>query len=74
MRVAKDKARANKDDKNIAIVTVEDLRRIREETEKKPTRTSDIVNNTEIERMKASTKIETKDEKAETKKVHAEQV
>lgn len=74
MRVAKDKARANKDDKNIAIVTVEDLRRIREETEKKPTRTSDIVNNTEIERMKASTKIQTKDEKAETKKVHDEQV
>jgi len=74
LRVAKDKARANKDDKNIAIVTVEDLRRIREETEKKPTRTSDIVNNTEIERMKASTKIQTKDEKAETKKVHDEQV
>jgi len=48
------------------------LRRIREETEKKPTRTSDIVNNTEIERMKASAKIQTNDEKAETKKVHDE--
>jgi hypothetical protein len=32
--LARDKARVNKDDANIAIVTVEDLRRIREETEK----------------------------------------
>jgi hypothetical protein len=50
------------------------LRRIREETEKKPTRTSDIVNNAEIERMKGSTKIQTKDDKADTKKLYGEQL
>lgn len=50
------------------------MRRIREETEKKPTRTSDIVNKGEIERMKASTKIETKDDKAEAKKLYSEQL
>ena len=42
--------------------------------QRKPTRTSDIVKNAEIERMKGSTKIQTKDEKAETKKHYGEQL
>ncbi len=50
------------------------MRRIREETEKKPTRTSDIVNNADIERMKASTKIQSKDDKVEAKKIYGEQL
>ena len=57
-----------KKEPEIAIVTQDLLRSIRDETAKKPGRQAAIVDQKEIDRMKASTKIETvEDIKEQTK-------
>lgn len=53
------KGRPVKADENVAVVTLDQLRSIRQETEAHPTRKAATLGQSDIERMKASTKIET---------------
>ena len=56
------KGRPTKVEENVAVVTQDQLRAIRTETETKPTRQAQLIGKGDIERMKASTKIETADD------------
>lgn len=57
--------------KNVAVITTDELRRIREETEKAPTRKAAMLPSSDVERMKASAKISTKEDTMQQKKVYA---
>lgn len=61
-------------DKNAAVVTTEELRAIRGETEKKATRKAAMMPQSEIQRIKDSTVIQDKDYKQEAKKTYAAQL
>jgi len=58
---------------NIAIISKEELRKIREQTEKGLQADAHIITKTELDRMKGSTKIVTKDEEKQMKKMLDEQ-
>ncbi len=60
--------------KNAAIITTEDLRRIREETEKKPTRQAAMLVLGDVDRMKQAATIQTKEDKAAAKTLYAQQL
>lgn len=61
-------------DKSAAIISTEELRRIRQETEKKPTRQAAMLVMGDIERMKQSATIHSKDDKIAQKKLYQEQL
>ena len=52
------KGRPVKAEEKTAVVTIDELRQIRQETETHPTRKAATLQKSDIERMKASTKIE----------------
>jgi hypothetical protein len=47
-------------EKNAAVVTMDELRNIRNETEKKPTRTAAMLSAPDIDRMKKATVVQDK--------------
>lgn len=59
---------------DVAIISNDDLRQLRSDTEKGLNRKGAIITQTDLARMRGSTRIETKEEKAQNKVIHQEQL